>query len=595
MNTGYREQLHRAVPDDIAEYFSDLINRITTNGDSSDVKFLSYDSSEPPCPIGPGQFTKLKLTDSACNITSFNESFIKLRIKTTLNLNIQLSNGSNEAFESGFEKMATRLSDYPVFYVGFKSGIHAIDHYRFYCDKNPGYCCEQSQAVYESALTYFTKSEEELDGTVGMYATGDYIKELKEEVPGQYISWKQAYDAFKEKKEIALDFEVIIKYDDFAPLQYFDLYPNTVVGNMQMEFKINNIKNMVICYIPFNYAYQSLRKNNWDSSASYHQNSDTYDSDGILHLYSQCAHYDHVNFTNIGSKFTVPFPSAFEGTYQVTKEGEDEKTKLKGLKWKMMYCDISATVGSLSLISAKSYINGYNISQANQEKIKSLLSSNKLFIPGQRIDQYSFSQTPTNTSINCNTTQSLINCSSMIFTFPRDQYELTCSYNPCCTSIQLMIDNKTLPDKPFSTYDLQYMNYTLSGLMFNDFFSPNKALRRSLKVPDVEKSESAVFCSDCSNYLLNFPLERLDSSPYVFDGITKDNCFITLNGTYSRPDKVKKYNNFDNAASRIFYFENPNRQPPIMFLCQDTLWELSTEGIKYYYNDRNIIPSITNN
>lgn len=594
MNTGYREQLHRAVPDDIAEYFSDLINRITTNGDSSDVKFLSYDSSEPPCPIGPGQFTKLKLTDSACNITSFNESFIKLRIKSTLNLTFNLLSGDKEKVTFAIGKLKEWFGEYPAFYVGFKSGLHAIDHYRFYCDKNPGYCCEQSQAVYESALTYFTKSEEELDGTIGMYATEDFIKELKDEVPGQYISWTEVYEAFTNGTAINLDFEVIIKYDDFAPLQYFDLYPNTVVGNMQMEFKINNIKNMVICYIPFNYAYQAARKNCWSTARSMEHNDDEYET-GLHHLYTQCAHYDHINFYNVGSKFTVPVIEAYEHDYEVQLTSSSGGVDYRGLTWCMEYCDITASVGSLNLISAKSYINGYNISQTNQEKIRSLLSSNKLYIPAQRIDQYSFSQTPTNTSINCNTTQSLINCSSMIFTFPRDQYELTCSFNPCCNSIQLMIDNKTLPDKPFSSYDLQYMNYTLSGLMFNDFFSPNKALRRSLKLPDVEKSKYPVFCSDCSNYLMNFPLERLDSSPYVFDGITKDNCFITLNGTYSRPDKFKSVSDFDDAAKQIFYFENSNRQPPIMYLCQDTLWELSTEGIKYYYNDRNIIPSITNN
>lgn len=588
MNTGYREQLQRAVPDDIAEYFSDLINRITSNGESSDVKFLSYDSSEPPCPIGPGQFTKLKLTDGACNITSFNESFIKLRIKSSLNLTIDLGD-NQKAIKAAMDEISVRLKYMPAFYVGFKSGLHAIDHYRFYCDKNPGYFCEQSQAVYESALTYFTKSEEELDGTVGMYATSEFIKDLRPDVPGQYITWGQFSDCIYNNKPIDLDFEVVIKYDDFAPLQYFDLYPNSIVGNMQLEFKINNIKNMVITHIPLNYGYQHFRQNNWNRITGYNQNNSDVNSD-LFYFYSQSAHYDHVCFNNIGVRTYVALPAYGKATINTAEDTHVEKPYFFTAG-----AHITATVGALNLISAKSYINGYNISQQNQEKIRSLLSTNKLHIPAQRIDQYSFSQTPTNTSISCNTTQTLINCSSMIFIFPRNQYELTCSFNPCCNSIQLMIDNKTLPDKPFTTYDLQYKNYTLSGLMFNDFFSPNMALRKSLGIPPLAGSGESTFTTDCSNYLMNFPLERLDSSPYVFDGITKDNCFITLNGTYTRPNFMKDdFVTYDEACKEMLYFETNTKQPPIMLLCQDTIWELSTDGIKYYYNDRNIIPALTN-
>lgn len=570
MNTDYREQLHRTVNDDLAEYFNSLLNRITSNGESSDVKFLSFDSSEPPCPLGPGQFTKLKLTDAACSITSFNESFIKLRIKSQLNLTLTKVNTEidNTQIEDGYDQFKRIIGDYPALYVGFKSGIHAIDHYRFYNEKAPAYMCEQSQAVYESALTYFTKSKEEIEGTYGTYATAESIKNYEKGVPGQYITWSQVFETLNTTKQIPLDFEVVIRYDDFAPLQFFDLYPNGITGNMQMEFKINNIKNMVIAYIPPYTAFSETIKKDLNNSA-FTLNQQLADFSNII------KEYDHIVFYNIGSKCRLGFP------YKKT-EGARGGVDL----YNLCNFDITATTSSLYLLSARSYINGYNIKQDKINEISSILSTNKIYIPAQRIDQYSFSQTPTNTNMSCNTTQTLINCSSMIFTFPRDQYELTCSFNPCCDSIQLMIDNKTLPDKPFSTYDSQYINYTLSGLMFNDFFKPNTTLMNSLTTPkiDISDTNKGVFISDCSNYLLNFPLERLDSSPYVFDGITKDNCFITLNGTYTKP--------LDNDTS--IYFKMDSRQPPIMYLCQDTLWEMSTDGLKYYYNDKNIIPSITN-
>ena len=187
--------------------------------------------------------------------------------------------------------------------------------------------------------------------------------------------------------------------------------------------------------------------------------------------------------------------------------------------------------------------------------------------------------------MSCNTTQSLVNCSSIAFTFPRTANELTCSFNPRCSSIQLQIDNKTYPDKPFSTYDFDFSNYILHNLMYDDLFRPNHALMRAL----IETS----FHLDDSNFIFVVATERLDSDPYVFDGITKDNCFITLLGNFNPKNLVVP--GLETNTDLESYSKCPNRQPPIMFICQDTLWELSSEGVNYYYNNKNIIQSITNN
>ena len=187
--------------------------------------------------------------------------------------------------------------------------------------------------------------------------------------------------------------------------------------------------------------------------------------------------------------------------------------------------------------------------------------------------------------MSCNTTQSLVNCSSIAFTFPRTPNELTCSFNPRCSSIQLQIDNKTYPDKPFSTYDFEFSNYILHNLMYDDLFRPNHALIRAI----IETN----FHLDDSNFIFVAATERLDSDPFVFDGITKDNCFITLLGTFNPKGSLRR--GLETNIDINSYSKCSSRQPPIMFICQDTLWELSSEGVNYYYNNKNIIQSITNN
>ena len=558
MNTKLRDIQHRTVPGDVYDYYESIIDRIFSSKNGNDTKFLSFDSSEPPCPVGPGQFTRLKLTDGSCCLTSFDTSFIKLRIRTTLTIT---STGSYlDDFLQHFEtsEISQAIANAPMFYVGFKSGIHAIDHYRFYCDKGRGYICEQSQAIYESAINWFAKSEEEIKGNEGCYMSDIEMEELNVAVPGKYITYQEFYNATKNNNQLPLDFEVIIKYDDFAPLQFFRIFPNGVCGNLQLEFKINNNKNFVCAPIPLEKA---LRKGLEFPSSEY-QDLVANQNENLSKFYHNLNSYFKLsNFVNTGDRCNLMVPLFWKISDNNYKADVGEGY-------------FSVSVGSLILESAKSYINGYNIDQDKIDQLTALFTNHKVYIPAQRIDQYSFSQIPTSTNMTCNTTQSLINCSSIAFIWPQTQNQLTCSYNPLCTSIQLMIDNKTYPDKPFSTTEYAHSNYILNNLMFDDIFKPNNALRNSLKYPwDVSYR-------DRSNYIFVVTTERIDSDPFVFDGITKDNCFITLNGTFD---------------SKSDYSKSSSRMPPIMFLCQDTVWELSSEGVNYYYNDKNIIPSISNN
>lgn len=567
MNTNLREVQHDTIDGDVYQYFESLVDRIVSSGEASDTKFLSFDSSEPPCPIGPGQFTKLKLTDGSCKLTSFTSSFIKLRIKTTLTI-------SGLDFTEFSQRLNTLLKWSPALFVGFKSGLHVIDHYRFYCDKGVGYICEQSQAVHESAITFFAKSQEEIEGDSGCYTTSEDIRMFNKNVCGKYFTWEDLKNS--NGSNLPVEFDIIIKYDDFAPLQFFKTYPNGVCGNLQLEFKVNNFKNLVISQVPFNTSV------NWKITNQYQ----------ILHLIDRNARAEDQAFKNFiaqPSPFSCQLQNIGNGSqfYFIIPSEDPSYVDIDSPRPKYYFkrCDCNISTGQFDLLSAKSYINGYNVKEDKINQIRELLSTKKIYIPGQRIDQYSFSQLPTETNMSCNTTQSLVNCSSIVFTFPRTPNELTCSFNPRCSSIQLQIDSKTYPDKPFSTYDFEFSNYTLHNLMFDDLFRPNHALTRSLIDTD--------FHLDNSNFMFIIATERLDSDPYVFDGISKDNCFITLLGTFNPKNVIDM--GYETNVNLGSYSKCSSRQPPIMFICQDTLWELSSEGVNYYYNNKNIIQSITNN
>ena len=571
MNTNLREKEHKDVGEDVYDYYESLTERVT-GGEFQNVSFLSFDSSEPPCPIGPGQFTRLKLTDSSCQITSFENSFIQLEISGSFNFrNITVWEEGNifgkieQEYRTLGKAIGIELLNVPFFYVGFKSGLQCIDHYRFYNSFHAGPICEQSQAIYENALTYMTKAQEEIEGKIARYAVENELNECKEDIPGFYVTLSDLFKA-KDTGTIQKTFTVNIPYDDFAPLQFFKNYPNAICGDLQLEFKINNNKNMVIFPLDFETAVKKYMR---DKSAirDFIQDGDTHGPASTL-SYASLSHKLKQCFTNLGDKcrtyYYFPNFNAFQDP------GEEKQKTIYGFLPKIW--ELTCTCGPLTLKSAKSFINCYNVPHDTHEKLRNLLTNTKIYIPGQRIDQYTFSQLPTVSSMNCNTTQSFVNCSSLAFTWPRTPNELTCSVNPRMTSIQLQIDNKTYPDKPFDTRSFEHSNYILTNLMFDDFFKPNKGLERALS----KRLET----EDNTNYAFVVSLERLDSSPFVFEGLTKDNCYITLNGTF---DPESPYSTLN------------TRQNPIMFVCQDTLWELSAGDMNYYYNDRSIIPRITNN
>lgn len=552
MNTNIRKVQDLSIEGDIYEHYSNLVGKLISSGDS-DPKFLSYDSSEPPCPIGPNQFTRVKLTDGSCDLTCFNDSFIKMKIKTTLYCS-GAGGGSGKIDTSGY--FYEYLADVPYLYVGFKSGIHAIDHYRIYNEKGRGYIAEQSQAIYESALNYFAKSEEEITRRSGCYASYDDIMNLEPNVPGVYLTYKQTVDLFNGASQ-DIEFEIVVNFDDFSCFQFFDIYPNNICGNLQLELKINNNKNLVVCPIPFSRVLDYLNKGDKRTLVN-----------KLYSVIGECTNFNQFpaifEHSTITRKF-VPFGALVDYCFPAIDGSE--------LKYNAQHVYITA--GSLYLQECKSFINGYNSSQSKMNEVKSLLTSNKIYIPAQRIDQYTFSQKPTDCNINCNTTQTLINCSSIIFTFPKTCNHLVCSENPYLDSIQVQIDNKSYPDKPFSTYSLQHSNYILNNLMFNSYFKPNEALFKSV-------TDFKSFCKgDNTNYMFVISTERKDSDPYVFEGITKNNVFITLTASY---------------GNNSFYANTTRDLPcPIMYLCQDTLWELSSEGTNYYYNDRSIVPKLTGN
>ena len=121
------------------------------NSGNHDCKNLSIDSSDPPCPVQKGQYTKLKLTDDVIHITNIDKSYINMKVCFDLKIQtVDDPNTINGLFLTNvLTRYQTTYSDVVsdqfandtnlltaktlhFIFIGLKSGMHAIDAYRVF-------------------------------------------------------------------------------------------------------------------------------------------------------------------------------------------------------------------------------------------------------------------------------------------------------------------------------------------------------------------------------------------------------------------------------------------------------------------------------
>ncbi|BFU25518.1 hypothetical protein EHI2019_000429400 [Entamoeba histolytica] len=74
MNYNVIKALDQEETGDLIKYFNYSDGILEANSGVHDNKCLSIDSSDPPCPVQKGMYTKVKLTDELIQITNIDKS-----------------------------------------------------------------------------------------------------------------------------------------------------------------------------------------------------------------------------------------------------------------------------------------------------------------------------------------------------------------------------------------------------------------------------------------------------------------------------------------------------------------------------------------
>lgn len=574
------------------KYFATNDGILEANSGVHDNKCLSIDASDPPCPVQKGMYTKLKLTDESIHVTNIDKSsitaLIRINIKPTEQFWLPLS--STLSSDSGKVDMSDKLA---CWFVGFKASSHMFDAYRVY-SRNRKTSCEQTESLYENAAIRMLKAQEELNYKPGVYTLWENAVRRSDNVCGTYFTLYDIKHAVNNNLE--LEFEVTVPLDDFLPFSAMKMFPNCVFGNLTFEVKMAIQQNFVICQVDpveminyYNEQYYGYQKPQTVNLSNIGLLNDVVTKTELQFttVFFKPNSYTR-SFTQIGDTFETVFYDADMLNSSSIDTYLSKRTKT-----------VCFTITDGSLRYCRSNINGFNVKQDVMESLKSKYSNSSLLIPSQYVDYQAFSQKPLSNGVKCNTTYAMTNVSALMFLFPRTSNEVTCSKNPLFASLQMQIDNKPYPDKPFSSLEQSHSIYNITNAGLDGLFSPNEEFGYSLVFNELNSDKSFPYISpasdvgylkpsrDNTSYCFLCSTERLSGYGTFCDGITKENAHVTLSGTLLPFSKIHPY------------LQNPlngekNERSPIMLVCQDCFWKCTVQGgCEYICNNRHFVEEKT--
>lgn len=567
---------------DVLKYFSELDDILERNSGVNDNKTLTSDASDPPCPIENNTYTKVKITDDAIHITNIDKSCLTAEVELTINFP---SNFWTEILETETESIdpyvkAARLYRNRItkWFVGLKSAIHVFDAYRVY-SFNKKTNCEQTEALYENTAVRFLKPQEELDEKPNIYTTWKHVFSGDENVCGAYFTLQDILDMTSGSKGLTVRFEVCVPLDDFLPLSGFTMYPNKVFENLSLELKMGIQQNLIVAQVD---PLEEFRK-----MVKHRKGSEIALTALYNHLQNDIPAYTR-HFIQMNDYFNTVI-------YTINDTGVTSNLKM---------VQFSCTKGKL--LNLRSHINGFNIKDSVLRELQDKYSKRPLIIPAQYCDYQAFSQKPMSGGLKCNTTYGMTNVASLIFLFPRTHNEITCCQNPHFSSIQVQVDNKPFPDKPFSTLEAAHTMYNLTNAGLDSLFSPSEEFSYSLNFRELEASEGLTIKDDDGNIELSEEKKWVreptkDNTSYCFvcsterlcgygnfcDGLTKDNAHITLTCALEGDSNHNPY------ITHPITGVHGNDRSPIMIVCQDCFWVFRTgetaefvNNNKYFYEEQ---------
>ena len=512
----------------VVEYYKKLKDIISTNDGTRSFIIRTEDCHDQNAPFNQSQETRLRITHSDHMISQITEGFINFKIKLT----IQLSKDIQTTHVNDTEKLGK-------IFVGFKSSNQLLDQLQIYSNNvSTGYqqneCCREGYC-YSTIKPYSEKKTRKY--THSLY---ENVSDYSQSVCGTYVDLVDIMDGQKHDVE----FEMNLPFEDMLALQAFDLYPNRIVGDIEIRFYVKPA-GLVYCQVDPR-KIKEVKEFMEDSTIA-----STFKSIPIFkHGFTQIGNDSKIAALNVGSDKSI------------TPTTES----------------ITLSCLGLTVTACKSNMFGFGVKESTLQAIEQMFSE-PVSIPSQQLDYNAFPTAPTAAGVQGTMNSPLSNITSITVVFPKHANDYTCFDNPIYHNLQLTINGKNYPDEPVSTLGARFLQYQLVASELDGGIQCTKEFEDSLTMPK-NKDDGTRYkntLSDASSFMLNIQTER-SRGGYLFDGLDSNgqNVPIQIRGQPIHSGDGDTYFNCDETGQN-------HPPPPQVFFCRDTYFTVDIhDGLVYH-------------
>ena len=513
----------------VVEYYEKLRDLISKNDGTRSFIIRTEDCHDQNAPFNQSQETRLRITHNDHMISQITEGFINFKIKLT----IQLSKDIQSTHVNDTEKLGK-------IFVGFKSSNQLLDQLQIYSNNlSTGYqqneCCREGYC-YSTIKPYSEKKTRKY--THSLY---ENVSDYSQSVCGTYIDLSD----FRDGQKHDVEFEMNLPFEDMLALQAFDLYPNRIVGDIEIRFYVKPA-GLVYCQVDPR-KIKEVKEFMEDSTIA-----STFKSIPIFkHGFTQIGNDSKIAALNVGSDKSI------------TPTTES----------------ITLSCLGLTVTACKSNMFGFGVKESTLQAIASMFSE-PVSIPSQQLDYNAFPLAATRSGIQSTINMPLFNTTSITVVFPKHANDYTCFDNPIYHNVQLTINGQNYPDEPISTLGARFLQYQLVASELDGGIQCTKEYEDSLTMIKNNETTGKRFkntLSDASSFMINIQTER-SRGGYLYDGLDSNgqNIPIQIRGQPIYSDAQDTYFNYDESGQN-------HPPPPQLFICRDTYFTVDTSnGLVYH-------------
>jgi hypothetical protein len=552
--------------------------------------YLSVESTSPK-PYTQSTEITIPLTNSNCDVIEFHRSFFTLWLD--LYLNVWTPDNYANLFYNG--PHGAELGENPVsapndeatnitrkldlFFIGFKNATDCIDSYKIQHNGVDIGTTMQNRAGMESFLFNQMKPQIEKKNKKGSYSLYEDVIRADPGVCGVYLTYQQLIEALTaDSHRIHIKFPVTIGFDMLLPLQGFNLFPNSIFGDLSLVIKVN--PNALVWCSTEPGLYITRRNHTVYTGVNA----------GISALCDTA--YNNIvpctPFEMYSKRFTQVRVSGYaRGNLYV-----QESTVVAGTGYGMYDATPLKIDPDVSITSsAVSTIMGFSLRDSVKEAFSLYYATTPFVIASERVFIQSFSTGPSASGLNCAMNIPLNNAKEVIALFPRDANEITCFRNPEYNHLMLTMLNRNFPQKGAHSNSTEFYRMELESCNLDTGLCPTQSFETSYNKKSCPYFPFRQRCEeDDTDFLMIFNLERQSSNAFFADPVNSANESITLTGgpqAQGIGDPVNK------TGGDVYYFLNAendqtddeahkNHTAPILAVVSDTFWLFSTKERPLY-------------